>query len=108
MRHHTEFIYRQSGGNSYAEYLLMWRREAFEHTLTFRDFESYLVANLDKMIRRTRVLELVQDVARQESVVNKSKLVVMTEDNRRWWINQKVAAITEARRQQEEEQAEAD
>ena len=70
--------------DSYYTYLQMWRREAFEHTLTFRDFESYLVANLDKMICRTRLFVLVQDkgVARQERVINKAKLVVMTEDHR--------------------------
>ena len=94
--------------DSYYTYLQMWRREAFEHTLTFRDFESYLVANLDEMIRRTRLPVIVQDrsVARRDRVFNKAKLCVMIEDHRSWWINQKVATISEARRQQE--QAEAD
>ena len=86
----------------------MWRREAFEHTLTFRDFESYLVANSDEMIRGTRQWAVAQrkGVARQELFLDRMKVRVMTEDNRGWWLNQKVAAITEARRQQEEQQAE--
>ena len=89
-------------------YLQMWRTEAFEHTLTFSDFESYLVANLDEMIRGTLrwKVEKRKGVARQELFLDRMKVSVMTEDNRGWWLNHKVAAITEARRQQEEQQDE--
>ena len=86
--------------------LQTWRAEAFENTITYDEFESYLVVHLEEMIRKQLKLTLFKSAssgAKQQLAFAEIKLMVLRTDNRGWWIAKKLGAIKEARRQQQEE-----
>jgi len=84
--------------------LRTWRVEAFENTITYDEFESYLAVHLGEMIRK-QLKPLLRNCKtfRSKQHYAEIKLMVLKTNNRGWWIAKKLGAIKEARRQQQEE-----
>ena len=91
----------------YKQALQAWRMEAFENTVTYSNFESYLIVHLDKMINsffKSKLGNHHHSVSRQEQAILELKAFTLALDHRCWWFNQKLRAIKEARRLQEEQE----
>jgi hypothetical protein len=88
--------------------LQAWRVEAFENTLTYSDFETYLIVHLDEMISsflRFKIGKSKGCVGSRERHCAEYKALILSLDHRRWWRKQKLRAIEEALFQQEEQEA---
>ena len=88
--------------------LQSWRMEAFENTLTYSDFESYLIVRLDEMTSsflKFRLGNHNHSASRHERAISELKATALAlGDHRCWWRIQKLRAIKEARRLQEEQE----
>ena len=96
---------QQALDNLYRPALHAWMVEAFENTLTYSDYESYLIVHLDERIRsflKFSLGKMGRSASRHEQVVSELKADALCLDHRCWWCNKKLRAINEARRLQEE------
>ena len=91
--------------NLYRPALHAWMVEAFENTLTYSDYENYLIVHLDERIRSFLKFSLGKhhhSANRHERAVSEVKANTLALGHRCWWCKQKLRAINEARRLQEE------
>ena len=96
---------KQKINDLYPLALQAWRMEAFENTVTYSNFESYLIVHLDEMVSLFLKFSLGKyrhSTNSHERAVSEVKANTLALGHRCWWCKQKLRAINEARRLQEE------